>query len=58
MTAAQILGALLVASPFIVLAVVAVRELGWGALLAIFGGTAMTVAVIYAGMYLLTGGQR
>lgn len=58
MTAAQILGALLVASPFIALAVVSVRELGWGGLFAVFGGTAAIVAVICAGAYLLTGGQR
>lgn len=53
MTLAQVVGALLVASPFVALAVFIVKELGWVELLLIFGGIAGLVWILWAGLVLL-----
>lgn len=55
MSALQVIGALLVALPFLVLAVVAARELGWREVLLVFGASAATLAVVVLGVLLLTG---
>ena len=55
MSAAQVIGALLIALPFVAVAVFVVREMGWGSLLVVFGSTALVVGCIFAGYYLMTG---
>jgi hypothetical protein len=57
MTAGQILGALLVAVPFVAVAVIIAVALGWRACLAVFGIVAAIVLTLGAGAYLLTGGK-
>ena len=56
MTAAQILGVVLIVLPFVALGIYAVRELGWGAFAFVFGGSlVVTMATIGVGSFLLVG---
>lgn len=50
----SVLGALLIAIPFIALAVVSVNFVGWLQTIGIFVITGVTVAIISAGVWLLT----
>lgn len=58
MTTARVLGALLIALPFLALLTLTVRELGWFAALVIFGSVAIVIVIVFAGVFLLTGSLR
>jgi hypothetical protein len=56
MTALQLLGAALIASPFIAMFAYATVELGWREAASIFAAVVGLVALIGVGSWLLTGG--
>ena len=58
MSATQIVGALLVASPFVALGAVWVRDFGWVDLLTHLAALVALAAVIGVGLVLLLGGAR
>lgn len=57
MTALQVLGVLLLASPFVAIAAFTIYALGWRACAASFGLALSIIAVTGVGAYLLTGGK-
>lgn len=56
MSALQVLGLLLLVFPFVVIAGVSVRTIGWHLTGALFGGVAAFAAVALLGSWLVTGG--
>lgn len=55
MTTSQIIGALIIASPFVVLLIFTIKELGLWESFVIFGGTLGLLVLMGVGSYLLAG---
>ena len=53
MNTRQILGLLLILSPFIGLFTFIVNTLGWGAAISIYGAVSILILVVITGLYLL-----